>query len=382
MLPHAHHRGSGGRIKKRPALPKRAASNRRDHAKIASPGATPWSAKTVDLGRYLAAAIASFQLRNARNGCRTGAAALFPCPAHPENSAPTRPAMMVPIEVTATAGLPAACAKATKLILRDRAQDFVVVAAGRRAPRCRRLPRASSARSRRRQRNALAHRSRPTRRTPRRAWRDRRQARRIRPSRRWHDRARPSPARCAAAARGSGRPAFPCAAASSASAAAAAPPLSTSRPSAASPIVPVTTTRSPGFAPLRWTILPGGTRPNAVTEIISGPGVDTVSPPSSGQPNRSASSPSARANGASQPSSALRSASVSTKPAGTAPLAARSDRFTRSALRAMRVGRIVGRKCTPSTMASVVTTMSSPVRLQDRRVVVEVEARRDRSRAA
>src|ERR1700676_5141421 len=35
--PHADHRGSGGRIKRRPALPKRAALNRRDHAKITSP---------------------------------------------------------------------------------------------------------------------------------------------------------------------------------------------------------------------------------------------------------------------------------------------------------------------------------------------------------
>src|SRR6202020_2703725 len=32
-----HDRGRGGRIKRRPALPKRAASNRRDHAKIVSP---------------------------------------------------------------------------------------------------------------------------------------------------------------------------------------------------------------------------------------------------------------------------------------------------------------------------------------------------------
>ncbi|MGY4193005.1 hypothetical protein ACVIM9_002346 [Bradyrhizobium sp. USDA 4520] len=35
-------------------------------------------------------------------------------------------------------------------------------------------------------------------------------------------------------------------------------------------------------------------------EIISGPGVETVSPPSSGQPKCAASSPSARANGFSQ----------------------------------------------------------------------------------
>src|SRR3984893_3106058 len=150
------------------------------------------------------------------------------------------------------------------------------------------------------------------------------------------------------------------AAASSASADAAAPPRRISRPSEASPIVPVAMTRSPGFAPLRRTILPDGTRPNAVIEIITGPGVETVSPPSSGQPNRPASSPSDRAKGAGRASSAARSASVSTKPAGVAPLAARSDRFTRSALRAIVSGGSSLRKCTPSTMASVVTTTSSP----------------------
>ena len=127
---------------------------------------------------------------------------------------------------------------------------------------------------------------RPTRRTPRRAWRDRRPARRTHPSPRWHGREPPAPARCAAAARGSGRPASGLPRRRCASAVATAPPFRISRPSAASPIVPVTTTRSPGLAPLRRTILPGGTRPNAVTEIISGPGVETVSPPSSGQPNR------------------------------------------------------------------------------------------------
>jgi hypothetical protein len=37
ILDQAHHRGSGWRIKRRPALPKRAALNRRDHAKITSP---------------------------------------------------------------------------------------------------------------------------------------------------------------------------------------------------------------------------------------------------------------------------------------------------------------------------------------------------------
>src|SRR5436305_1236358 len=124
------------------------------------------------------------------------------------------------------------------------------------------------------------------------------------------------------------------AAASSASAAAIGTLLRISRPRAASPIVPVTMTRSPGFAPLRRTILPAGTRPNAAIEIVSGPGVETVSPPSSGQPNGPASEPSPRANSVSHASSTARSAIVSTKPAGVAPFAARSERFTRSALRA------------------------------------------------
>jgi len=43
------------------------------------------------------------------------------------------------------------------------------------------------------------------------------------------------------------------------------------------------THRSPGLAPLRRTILLGATRPNAVIEIITGPGVETVVSASSGQ---------------------------------------------------------------------------------------------------
>ncbi len=81
---------------------------------------------------------------------------------------------------------------------------------------------------------------------------------------------------------------------------ATAPPVSTSRPSAASPIVPVTRIRSPGRAPVRLTIRPGGTRPKAVIEIICGPGVDTVSPPCCAQAKVLASSPSASAKGPSQ----------------------------------------------------------------------------------
>ncbi len=52
----------------------------------------------------------------------------------------------------------------------------------------------------------------------------------------------------------------------------------------------------------------------AVTETISGPDVETVSPPNSGQANCLASSPSAAANGVSQASSAPRKASVFSMP--------------------------------------------------------------------
>ena len=251
----------------------------------------------------------------------------------------------------------------------------------KRWPRCRPL-RGHAAPQRQRTRERSVHRSRRRRRTPRIVWRGLRPGRPTRPSRHGHDRAPRRRAHCAAAAGDSGRPA--CLAFPRRPPAPLRPRRLSGYPGRARHrrCVPVTTTRSPGFAPLRWTIWPAGTRPNAVIEIIRGPGVDTVSPPSSGQPNVQASSPSPRANGRSHVSSALRNASVSTKPAGVAPLAARSERFTRSALRAIVSGGSSDRKCTPSTMASVVTTMSSPAALQDRGIVGETEARRDRSRAA
>src|SRR5262249_56167763 len=103
-------------------------------------------------------------------------------------------------------------------------------------------------------------------------------------------------------------------------------------PNAASPIVPVTTTRSPAWAPVRRNILPCGTAPSAAIEIVIGPPVRSVSPPKRGQPKASASTPSPRANGASQASpTPSGSASVSRNPSGFAPLAARSERFVRSA---------------------------------------------------
>ena len=109
-------------------------------------------------------------------------------------------------------------------------------------------------------------------------------------------------------------------------------------------MVPVTTTTSPATAPLRRTMRPAGTRPKAVIEIVSGPGVDTVSPPSNGHAKCLASSPSACANGASQLSFASRKASVSTKPAGVRALCGEigevhPQRFARD-----RVRRIVREK--------------------------------------
>ena len=194
---------------------------------------------------------------------------------------------------------------------------------------------------------------------------------------------RRAPARCAAAARGSGRPASALAAASCASAAAAAPPFRISRPSAASPIVPVTTTRSPGLRAAatdhlaRRHAAERGDRDHQRPRRRNRIAAEQRAAEQAGvlAERRARTAPASH-----RPAS--RSASVSTKPAGVAPLAARSDRFTRSALRAMVSGGSSGRKCTPSTMASVVTTMSSPLRLAGSPHHRPDRTRRDRSRAA
>ena len=182
------------------------------------------------------------------------------------------------------------------------------------------------------------------------------------------------PGRCAAAVSDSARPASPLPRHRRPARSPPRRPCRISRPSAASPIVPVTTMRSPGLAPLRRTIPPAGTRPNAVIEIISGPGVETVSPPSSGQPNRATSSPSPRANDASQASSAERSASVSTNPAGVAPFAARSLRLTRSALRARVSGGSPEQKMHALDDGVRRDHDVVAARLQDRRIVAETES--------
>ena len=58
MLPHADRRERGGRTKRRPSLPKRAASNRRDHAKIVPPAQRRGNGRQTSAisGRLFAAA--------------------------------------------------------------------------------------------------------------------------------------------------------------------------------------------------------------------------------------------------------------------------------------------------------------------------------------
>src|SRR5471032_1580373 len=75
-------RGSGGRIKRRPALPKRAALNRRDHAKIVSPAQRRGGHKR-SISAGICVETGAFS-EISRNGSRRSAAVLFPCPARRE----------------------------------------------------------------------------------------------------------------------------------------------------------------------------------------------------------------------------------------------------------------------------------------------------------
>src|SRR5471032_1390004 len=72
-------RGSGGRIKRRPALPKRAALNRRDHAKIICPAQRRGGHKDAN-SAGICAEMRAFR-KNLRNDCRTAVLARFRGPA-------------------------------------------------------------------------------------------------------------------------------------------------------------------------------------------------------------------------------------------------------------------------------------------------------------
>ena len=152
----------------------------------------------------------------------------------------------------------------------------------------------------------------------------------------------------------------------------------TLRPSAASPSVPETQTSSPGRAPLRSSAVPVGTSPIAVSDRVSGPGVDTVSPPRSAIPNAALSAASPAQNSPSHASLiSFGRASASRYPSGAAPMAARSDRFTRRSFCAICPGGSSGRKCTPATMASLVSTSCRPGSgVEQRGIVRESESAR------
>src|SRR6266851_2615563 len=91
-VPHACRRGRGGRIKRRPALPKRAALNRRDHAKITPPAQRRGGQKpSISEGISRRLRLFARKPENPRNGCRRGAAALSPCPRRPKSSELTTP---------------------------------------------------------------------------------------------------------------------------------------------------------------------------------------------------------------------------------------------------------------------------------------------------
>src|SRR6516164_6452623 len=68
----------------------------------------------------------------------------------------------------------------------------------------------------------------------------------------------------------------------------------------------------------------------------------------------------------------------SKNPAGVAPFAARSERFIRSALRAMLCGGSPGRKCTPAITPSVVNQIATGRRRERGRIVAETERARSR----
>ena len=131
-------------------------------------------------------------------------------------------------------------------------------------------------------------------------------------------------------------------------------PSNTSSASRASPTVPLTYRSSPALAPLRsraWERpLCTGTSPNTVIQMFSGPAV--VSPPISSQPCVSANSKSPCENDSSQGSFTSGSESASVKASGLAPHAARSLRFTASALWPRVRGSTSAKKCRPCTSMS------------------------------
>ncbi len=132
--------------------------------------------------------------------------------------------------------------------------------------------------------------------------------------------------------------------------------FNTSRPvrcitaAAAAPSEPETHTSSPACPPSRRKAAPGGTSPAICTAIVNGPRV--VSPPINSSSCSSASAKKPSQNAATHASSMAGKAIDNVHQAGLAPMAARSERFTASALWPSRRGSTSAKKCRPSTSMS------------------------------
>ncbi len=91
--------------------------------------------------------------------------------------------------------------------------------------------------------------------------------------------------------------------------------------------------------------LPSGTLPNMAIEIVTGPGVRTVSPPNSGHENSTASPRKPLAKSPSQASSiSFGSASDNRNPSGRAPLAAKIGKVHAQGFARHRMRGVVGEK--------------------------------------
>src|SRR5690606_35763157 len=127
---------------------------------------------------------------------------------------------------------------------------------------------------------------------------------------------------------------------------------------AASPSVPLTQTSSPGLAPSRRRACPGATSPCAATDTASGPRV--VSPPTRATRCSAASATKPSRKPSTHAGSPSGSDSDKVHHAGSAPMAARSDRFTARAFQPMSEAAVPEGKCTPSLRVSIVTTSCRP----------------------
>jgi len=136
-----------------------------------------------------------------------------------------------------------------------------------------------------------------------------------------------------------------------------------SRASAPAPRLPVTKSRSPALTRPRRRARPRFTRPRTVIVRLVREAAERL-PPTSGQPCRidSAITPSTRPSKTGT-ESARGTIRLSRQPTGSAPIAARSERFTINARRPIvRGASRTNRKCTSSTTASTERTTSEPVR--------------------